>query len=369
MLLIGFFIGLSPYIGFYLTVPPSNVSSHLFGSTSVPYQKQGLAKKQLKGQTTKSTQTNITPTYIGDDGVAVPPPTLLRQVEGTFLLALPVVTGANALCTLSAKTSWPLSLQVGAHQLQCTAIHIAWGFTLVLLWMIAVIFSAQTVFMYRRDTVDHTGSADAREVMRYVGRLALLGSAGLTVLLYLVTSTPAIVPWSSSRYLTGLMVATPAVIAPLWDAPRYAKALFKPLAVLAKYGILLLGFTYLLLSTAHAIDLAPGTQKAAQNDDALIHYLLTHGITHFYSDYWTCNRLIFESEERVVCSVVDENLQTGLNRYVPYYQIVSADPRASYVFTANSVFSRVYAQKNAQNIQPYQYSTFGGYVIYQPPGS
>lgn len=53
---------------------------------------------------------------------------------------------------------------------------------------------------------------------------------------------------------------------------------------------------------------------------------------HIYSDYWTCNRLIFLSNERIICSVLDINLSPGQNRYEPYVQIVKQDLHPAYAF-------------------------------------
>ncbi len=86
-----------------------------------------------------------------------------------------------------------------------------------------------------------------------------------------------------------------------------------------------------------------------------------------YSDYWTCDRLIFLTQERLICGVVDE-ATTGpdLNRYVPYYTTVRADPHSAYVFVAGSVYANAFAQRIATTHAQYRKLLFVGYVVYIP---
>lgn len=69
---------------------------------------------------------------------------------------------------------------------------------------------------------------------------------------------------------------------------------------------------------------------AAQQD--LIHRLLVDGATRVYADYWTCLRMIFESDERVACSVVRGDLSLALNRYPRCDALVRAALSPAYVF-------------------------------------
>src|SRR5262249_22449385 len=73
----------------------------------------------------------------------------------------------------------------------------------------------------------------------------------------------------------------------------------------------------------------PAVQALNQQQYALIDNLLRNNIHHIYSDYWTCNRLIFQSQERIICSVLDDNLKNGHNRYLPYRAMVDADQQAA----------------------------------------
>ncbi len=51
-----------------------------------------------------------------------------------------------------------------------------------------------------------------------------------------------------------------------------------------------------------------------------------HGATRVYSGYNTCSLLIFQSDERVICGVLDNQLQPGVNRYTSYLAQVDAAP-------------------------------------------
>jgi hypothetical protein len=64
----------------------------------------------------------------------------------------------------------------------------------------------------------------------------------------------------------------------------------------------------------------------------LIKTLLGLHTPHIYSDYWTCNRLILESNERIICASLNRELKLWANRYLPYLQIVQDDPHPAYVF-------------------------------------
>ncbi|MBO0790706.1 MAG: hypothetical protein J2P36_07125, partial [Ktedonobacteraceae bacterium] len=102
---------------------------------------------------------------------------------------------------------------------------------------------------------------------------------------------------------------------------------------------------------------------------SLIRHLLQARIVHIYSDYWTCNRLIFQSKERIICAVIDLNkynnrlLRTGQNRYLPYLEEVRADKHETYVLELGSPL--VLAFESIHPKRTYHYRIFDGYGIYQ----
>jgi len=64
----------------------------------------------------------------------------------------------------------------------------------------------------------------------------------------------------------------------------------------------------------------------------MVAYLERTGLTRLYTDYWSCNRFAFQSNERVVCAVLDEHMHSGLDRYRPYRALVHAARYPTYAF-------------------------------------
>src|SRR5207245_1787574 len=47
----------------------------------------------------------------------------------------------------------------------------------------------------------------------------------------------------------------------------------------------------------------PQTRNFNRQEALLMHNLISMGMTSIYSDYWTCDRIIFRSDERIICGV------------------------------------------------------------------
>ena len=90
------------------------------------------------------------------------------------------------------------------------------------------------------------------------------------------------------------------------------------------------------------------------------------GATHIYTDYWTCDRLALVSQEKIICGVLDDNLQPTHNRYAPYYPLVKADPHTAYVFTFDLFQKTSLVQKAHLSSSDFRRFVFDGYVVYQP---
>jgi hypothetical protein len=98
----------------------------------------------------------------------------------------------------------------------------------------------------------------------------------------------------------------------------------------------------------------------------LIANLQRIGAAHIYTDYWTCDRIAFVSQEKIICGVLDNDLQPSHNRYASYYTLVKADPRAAYVFTYDLFSNTKLVQKAHLSRSAFQRFVFDGYVVYQP---
>ena len=333
-------------------------------------------------------------------GIAQPPFRQLfpQEVKGALLVSLPTMTGANPLCAASEVHFLNLSSVQG---LRCTLVHTGWSSGIILLWVVAGLMAVKVLKGYYSP-----GRAwepeERRSVALQCARLALLGSGALTLLLYLVSPDPALFPVPTSRYLVGLLIVTPAVLWPLWNgvgavkplalrfaqmsvAVRLAKiSVILRRAVLSLIGVILLMGTFsiftgippappvgqttgifaLQVNDQH-LDLAV-TQALDRQQEALIRDLLRIGARHIYSDYWTCDRLIFQSQERIICGALKDDLGLGHDRYVPYQVIVHKDPQTAYVFPIGSPQAAAMARNVRSSNRHYRYFTFDGYVVYQP---
>jgi hypothetical protein len=378
-LLAGLLIGSSPLISYNLTAPP--------GKDTLFYAVHAM----------EAGGTPQLPLHV----------LLPMQIKGVFLISLPTVTGANPLCYGSVSDVHLLSLG-SSYGLRCTFVHTAWPLGVVLLWLAAFALAIRSLWRLRLPSTNPSISPDRRkEAIRYSLHLALLINGAIPVLLYTLSPNSAFYPVATSRYMVGILVSIPAILWPLVSASNVVKPLalrvtsqvtlalrLARLSVVVKRGVLvlillvfLLGvystFTglpatpavdqlenvyYTQVSTQHLA--VPAVQALNQQENALIRDLLRLGAKHIYSDYWTCDRLIFQSRERVICSAVQDNLTPGHNRYAPYSTIVKADPAAAYAFYAGSQPDRIFAQRMTSSDEQYrrfkQYRRLllDGYAVY-----
>jgi hypothetical protein len=89
-------------------------------------------------------------------------------------------------------------------------------------------------------------------------------------------------------------------------------------------------------------------------------------ITRFFSEYWTCNRLIFQTQEQLVCTDTWGNLTHGYDRYMAYRTMVDVDPNPGFVYpTGSGHIAELEAALKATHT-PYRRFEIAGFVIYQP---
>lgn len=299
------------------------------------------------------------------------PYTFWDRIHGTVLISLPMATGFNPSCNLSADPGvWRGEIS------SCVLVQGIWGAGYLVVMGLAVVFAmrefTRCYLVYRKSQVD-----DARCLLVYaVARVMLLVGGGLTLLAYVLSPAPALVPITSARYLVGLTVMLPALIAPFWatmqgvvkrersSVPTFLSLLQGRGFALASSLVLLLLLVNYITSLVAVFQQVPSVQAVNQQQEAMVHDLLQAHITRIYSDYWTCNRVIFQSDERIVCSVLDEQLQTGQNRYAPYQEIVQSDPNASYVFAVGSPQATALAQRGSSGTM-YRMMQMDGYVMYE----
>jgi hypothetical protein len=318
------------------------------------------------------------------------------QLRGTLLTTLPAAIGGTPFC-FDAYTHFRLAGYLGTENVTCSIVHgnlslittaLVWSLGFILLWSIATFLTLRHLWRLRKRTPEPSWTTSEKQaVTRDFARLMLLCSAALTLYLFVSSPISAAFP-TNSRYLIGLLISTPALISSLWgladdngatsqrvhsENNDLSKRTRFPFAIniatgkiALRQGVLVLIGILLLVGTINAFLEIPTVQAYNQQQDALIHDLMRLKITHFYTDYWTCDSIVFLSKEHIICSSVDNALLPHYNRYLPYVALVKADPNSAYVFPYGASQIPSFTKKVAHSTKHYRRFVLDGYVIYQP---
>lgn len=293
--------------------------------------------------------------------------TRLHELAGSILIALPMATGASSHCAVNA---FPPFVPLKSANLSCLVFQGGWGIGYLILWGMAVVIAVYSIWRYRRqlrsDFVQDTPFEERQEVIRQCGRLVLLVSAGITLVLYTISPSAAVYSDTSFRYLACLLLAIPALLWVVWrslSTQRLSTKWYTTTASLLKIALLLLVAMTFLVGTVRTFMDVPSAQATYQSEQALIQNLLKVGATRIYSEYWTCNRLTFDSQEKIICSVLDDQLRPGFDRYLPYRAIVHAAPHLAYVFPLGS--PQIQAIEHKFTPTQYRKYQFDGYVVFK----
>ncbi|MEU8339318.1 DUF423 domain-containing protein [Micromonospora tulbaghiae] len=244
-------------------------------------------------------------------------------------------------------------------------------------------------------------------------RLALLGGAAGVLAAYAVSNAAGQTPIESSRYLSCLAVAVPALLWPLWQAarplarprqlaevaasdpltqrqlaevaasegggyghlpevesikatggrtagPKARAAGVGAVAVLA--GVLGTGAA----ATVEVIRAAPAVHAEAHRHRSLVDTLGALGVRHVRGGYWTCNRLTYATGENVLCAVVEDDLRPGFDRLPAYRREVAADPDAAWAAQAGSPLAARLDARLGPEPGALDVVTVAGWRIYLP---
>ncbi len=244
-------------------------------------------------------------------------------------------------------------------------------------------------------------------------RLALLGGAAGVLAAYAVSNAAGQTPIESSRYLSCLAVAVPALLWPLWQAarplarprrltevaasdpltqrqlaevaasegggyghlpevesikatggrtagPKARAAGVGAVAVLA--GVLGTGAA----ATVDVIRAAPDVHAEADRHRSLVDTLGALDVRNVRGGYWTCNRLTYATGENVVCAVVEDDLTPGFDRLPAYRREVAADPGAAWVAPAGSPLAARLDERLGTESGALDVVTVAGWRIYLP---
>jgi hypothetical protein len=290
---------------------------------------------------------------------------IVHAVKATVLVSIPTATG-NPFCPVYEL---PWLSDNAPHTLACSIEHTAWGGSYVMLLAVALVWAVSLLWRSRFSSSAEASTSERQRIaVGHMARLMLLGSGILLLAGYTLSSGPMSWPSFHARYLIGLLIITPAIVAPLWSAASTAGPQMVRLErakMIAARATLIIAGSLLLIGTFIAFSEVPAAQSANQQRANLIRDLLRIGATHVYSDYWTCDALAFTSNERIVCAVINGSFQPSHNRDPRYYNLVSADPHAAYVYPEDYQIPEI-LRKIAQASPPYQRHDFDGYKVYQP---
>ena len=322
--------------------------------------------------------------------------TLAQRLANVVALSIPTITGANP-CHWLVDVS---AAEAARASTGCSIIQSVWGGGVLLLWTVATLCVVGVLLRLWRQrsrtvprTVFHTGLRewpfDERQLFtRQCARLVLLLSAALTIILFATSSSAALFPLTSSRYLLPLLFATPALLWPLWEIGRrglmYHVLPATPdnqriqgrdtsgswtsgamrLGLGVRVALVLLIASTFLVGTLSTLSEIPGVEAANVRQADLARHLLQIHATRIYSEYWTCNRLIFQTREHIICAVLNNQLGQGFDRYKPYRYTVRATPHPAYVFPLDAPQAQTFAKMHHSDSH-YRRSLFDGYVVYQ----
>lgn len=300
----------------------------------------------------------------GSSELSYSPTLIIKELKGTLQVSIPTITG-NPFCPVSEEAS--LYEPSTPHSLLCTTVHSAWSIGYVLLFACAAGIATFMVWQVSRNWWNNKQDIMARqELVRHYGRWLLLACAFITLVLYTFSDSPIDWPGIHARYIIALIAALPAVFWPLWLGITTSKeGIWNRIRRIACTGILVsVGLIY-LVGTLMVFTELPGAQADYQRNLSLIQHLHTIGASHIYTDYWTCDKIAFISQEQIICGVVGGELIPSHNREAGYYDIVKADPHSAYVFPLGYQTPALQKKLSLPGAH-YRYYVFNGYYIYQP---
>ena len=203
--------------------------------------------------------------------------TLVQELQGTIGISIPMMTG-EPFCPVSEVSLLGMN---SPKSPTCTLLHWSWGVGYLLLLIVALIVACGAVWRmlkaYRQRQDKSLLVHQYQGLVRTTGRLTLLVSGLLSLLIYTYSNAPIGWPGIHGHYIIGLLIITPTLIAPLWHVlVRYLGEKQRPAAmrgttspaasglVLALIGILL------VVGVFNAFKEVPFTTQDYQTDMHLI---------------------------------------------------------------------------------------------------
>jgi hypothetical protein len=330
---------------------------------------------------------------------------IIQQLGGTFLYAVPSMFDSSTVC--SHCVVWPSSgaTPPPGQILKMTAIGVVFSGVVIGCWLLGVVPLARDTWRSLRHRAytassDQGGSTSANEAVianaRWWGRAMLAIGVGLTILIFASGRASFVDVGTNTRYLMGIYLVVPFIAASLcssvqtvWSwvrrhpVPQIAGRLelwLAPLGVvllLAILGINLLGEANVLQQSSAQPSLFG--VPAGTRDVELLDFLSSHHATRFYTTYWVCYRLMFDSQEHADCYVVSnwDPFTPGVNKNLAYVETATAAKHPAYVFdlTTNEVQPGVPVEirdqiaAHAPRFAGYTGAQIAGYAVFYYTGS
>lgn len=329
-------------------------------------------------------------------------PALATQTLSTLTIGLPSLFGSPYVCAGAHGGVDGPAVCTGGNLLFSLVIlalfaAVAWG-CLLAVWRVARRGARPAVRTFVALSGERAADVAERQA-RWWLRAILLGVVVASLAGYLPSPDAAAHPIQAARYLLPMLLAVPLLMNLLARAaiPAFRRVLDTRQAphapaqsFLATRGatwnrtrsrvaavgvtlVLALALTNSTVTLSKALGHDAGGLPPS-GDRALLAFLRTRDINAFYSDYWTCYRLAFESDERFRCAVRGQNGDEGLelinNHYPPYIAAVARDPYPAYILPAGTATDDDFIREAASQHLPYQgyqRAVVAGYAIYYYP--
>src|SRR5260370_29307980 len=191
---------------------------------------------------------------------------LRKRILGPTLWSLPIATGLTPVCSLTDLpyygTPTPATLPCIVVQGGCSLGYLAL-IALAAIFAVAALWKLCQSRLVRK--VDWTQEKRAAAIVQF-SRLMILLSAVITLYLYVRSPLSGLRPWST-RYLVGLLIATPAVLWPIWRGAGLENFRLQSLAkilVVFSRGILALLVVAILAGTVTTFVSLPSVEADNQ---------------------------------------------------------------------------------------------------------
>ncbi|GLV56733.1 hypothetical protein KDH_35720 [Dictyobacter sp. S3.2.2.5] len=270
----------------------------------------------------ESTPLNATPEQL----------TLWHKIVETFQVSLPTAT-SSPFCPV---IEYPFMGDNTPRTVTCGIIQSSWSIGYVLLLIASITLTILALKYLRRNQEGLSSQEQHQKRVRYVTRLCMLGAAILSLLIYINSAGPVNQPGYHARYIISLVVITPAILAPLYEAARHLRPelkwarlrFYSGRAVLVALAVIFIAGTYI------AFQEVPKAQAASNQREQLIKQLNALHVSYLYTDYWTCYSLVvatMNTKHPIICAVVDDQLSNKHNRIKDYEALVKQSKRPPFM--------------------------------------